>query len=114
MWQPGGQRAAVQPDPCRHVFGDGDPATRLEAFPAQQVAQRTGGRLVAALGGRSTPLQRGHRVDRDPVQAPRRALAHGQKRHQLVVCPDSATADSSSTACASRRCAVASEPVDMP
>ncbi len=81
------QWRAVQPDSRRDVLGGGDATAGLEPLQPQQVAQRAGCRLVAALAERATPLQGGHRVDRDLVQPPRRALAHGQKRHQLVVCP---------------------------
>jgi hypothetical protein len=67
------------------VFGGGDAAAGLEPLPPQQVGQRSGGGLVAPLGERPSPLQLGDRVDNDPVQPPRQALAQGQRRQVFGV-----------------------------
>ena len=106
--QPRRQHAAVEPGPRCDLLGGGHPAAGLEPLPAEQVAQRRGRRLVAVLGEHSTPVQRGHRIHRDPVQPPHhrltRASATPPTRHRCSTRPPSSSA---SAACTSRRCAAA-------
>jgi hypothetical protein len=81
--QPGRQLGAVNSDARADVFGGVHPAAGLEPLPAEQISQPGGGGLVAAVGERSAPLQRGDGGQGEPVQASGQAFAHVERRQQL-------------------------------
>lgn len=80
-----GQRAAVEADTGAHPGGGADPAAGFEPLPAQQIAERRCGGLVAAFGESAASLQVGDGGDGELVEAAGEPFAEGEDGDQLVV-----------------------------